>query len=629
MNKIGFFQRVAVVAAVGLIATAGYFTLKKSDNVLAGSSTTSSALAASIVQRDILSYVPADTIYFFGGLESAPFQKTLEVFSPGWSWLKKTDMSTFLEQDKTKDVPPAGKMILGLYVEYMKVLNKPSEVASRLGLGENLDAAIYSVGVLPVMRVKLTDAEAFNALLNRAEKSVGITPELHTYGGSTYRIYGFEQAGKNKAPLDLIIGEKDQYMVFALTASSLSDDMRNRILGLTKPKKSLADITLLADIKTKYNYHPAYLGYLNHREIMLGLTATDDNEFGRMLDHFINIMLSNNNDQPPLPSQHDLQPIASIDRLSSQHPLSTIQTAECRSELMAITETWPRSVFGYTQMDLGKPTKMTARGLIESTNGSLMNDLQTLRGFIPEYLFDINKRLLFGVGIGINIDGLTPVVTQIMKRLTEKDYQCQWLSDMKQSLAKLNPVFAMSMMAGMAAGVQGISFSVIDFDGTIDISQKKLPADMRNLDAIVTLSATNPESLLMMASGMLPGIPALPSDGTPVDLPLPFTLPNGESVKLAMKGNHLTAYIGKQAEQIANSLADVALSATGLSVINMNFGKYFSVLYNAMFSGKQAASIPKESKQMFEDMRNMDAQVVESFDITSQGLVVEMKMVNH
>jgi len=629
MNKIGFFQGLAVVVAVGLTVTAGYFTFKESNDLVVGSSTASSTSVVSAVQRDILSYVPADTIYFFGGLESAPFQKTLEVFVPGWSWLQKADMSTLIDQEKTKNMPPAGKMILSLYVEYMKALNKPSEVMSRLGLGENVDAAIYSVGVLPVMRVKLADIKAFNALLERAEKAVQIEPEVHTYSGTKYRLYGFEKAGANKVPLELIIGEKDQYVVFALTASSLNETVRDRVLGLTKPEKSLADITLLADIKAKYDYHPAYLGYLNHREIMQGLTATDGNEFGRMLDHFIQIATSNKNDQPPPQSQRDLQTITSTDRSSNQHPLSTIQTAECRSELMTMTETWPRSVFGYTQMDLGKPVKMTAHALIESTDGSLMNDLQKLRGFIPGHLFDINHRSLFGLGLGINIDELTPVVTRLMKSLTENNYQCQWLADMKQGLMKLNPVFALSMVSGMAAGVQGISFSVIDFDGKIDISQKKLPADMRNLDAIVTLSATNPQALLMMASGMLPGIPALPSDGTAVDLPLPFAMPNGESVKLAMKGNHLTAYIGKQAEQIANSLANVTLSATGLSVINMNFGKYFDLFYDAILSGEEAASIPQESKQMFEEMRNMDAQMIESFDITPQGLAVEMKMVNH
>jgi len=618
MNKIGFFQGLGVVV-IGFILAVGYFNVKTPDD----------KLAASAVQRDILSYVPADTIYFFGGLESAPFQKTLEVFAPGWSWLQKADMSTLIDQEKTKNMPPAGKMILSLYVEYIKALNEPSEAMSRLGLGENVDAAIYSVGVLPVMRVKLADTKAFNGLLDRAEKAVQITPKLHTYGGSSYRLYGFEQAGKNKAPLDLIIGEKDQYVVFAVTTPSLSEAMQDRVLGLIKPEKSLADMTLLADIQTKYGYHPAYLGYLNHREIMQGLTAADGNEFGRMLDHLMRVTISTNNDQPPSPSQRDVQAIASTDLPSSQNPLSMIQTAECRSELMAMTETWPRSVFGYTQMDLGKPTKMTARGLIESTDGSLMNDLQKLRGFIPEHLFDINQRALFALGLGINIDALTPVVTQLMKSLTEKDYQCQWLAEMKQGLLKLNPVFALSMMSGMAAGVQGLSFSVIDFDGTIDIAQKQLPADTRNLDVIVTLSAANPQTLLMMASGMLPGIPALPSDGSPVDLPLPFAMPNGESVKLAMKGNHLTAYIGKQSEQIANSLANVALSATGLFVINMNFGKYFNLFYNAMLSGEEAASIPEDSQQMFEEMRNMDAQVIESFDMTPQGLAVEMRMINH
>jgi len=264
----------------------------------------------------------------------------------------------------------------------------------------------------------------------------------------------------------------------------------------------------------------------------------------------------------------------------TENPLAPIQTTACRTELLTITQTWPRTVFGYTELDLKKkPIKMTARMVVENTDAAFMQQLQQLRGFIPAHVQKIDSRPALGFGFGFNIDELTPVVSQMFTEFTQKDYQCQLLAEMKQNLVDSNPVLALGMMAGMAAGVQGISATVLDIDASMNLEQKGAMPDVHSLDAIITLSAKEPQRLLLMVANFQQGMPPiqLPDDGTPIDFPIPLDL---GSVKLALKGNHIVAYIGDKAEQLAQKMANDPLAATGMFTLNMDVGKYMKLINN-------------------------------------------------
>ncbi|MCI0506960.1 MAG: hypothetical protein L0Z73_12735 [Gammaproteobacteria bacterium] len=632
----GGFIIVVVLALVGYI---GVLKIDWDNN----SGSTDSA-------REILTYVPADTLFFFGGLEPAPFQHAIDMIAPESGWLKHADWSQSLTDKDKADMPPAVLMITSLFGEYMQIMQSPATAAGKLGIGDKIDSAAYTVGFIPVMRVKLADANAFTALIDQAEKNAGLSSSKQTVGDITMRSYSFDKPGAAKSSeVNLLIGTNNQYAVISLSSKIEGDKAHNVIVGSDKPAQSLANLTVLQDIKNKYNFHPAYVSYVNHREIMNGLTGESSNEFGRMLDAVIAMAeearakaaaaqepKAGPSDDPAMAEENEggQANTPATQAANSGKPLDAIRTEACRKELMVMVDSWPQTVFGYTKLDLeSKPKVMEMRMLVESTDTAFMQEMQKIRGFIPTTLLDVTQNPIIGFGLGINMDQLSPFIAKAMQGFTSKDYQCEFLAQAKMGLLQSNPAMALGMMTGMVAGLQGISATVLDVDGNIDFGQQGAPPDIKSIDAMVTITSANPQQLLMMAANFQPGMPPLqlPPDGAPIDFPMPIPLPNGESIKLALKGNHIVAYVGERSAKLAEKLAAETLQPNGMFAFNMDFGKYMKMVANIaqnapQTEGNKPAAMTDQEKEMIKAMSSMKMQFVESFDIDPNGIAFDVKM---
>lgn len=637
MNQTRLFGGVIVVVALSLIGYVGYF---KIDWNKSGSTEAPQADAGQ--SREILTYVPADTLFFIGGLEPVPFQHAIDMIAPGSGWLKHADWSKQLTDEDKAKMPPAGLMITSLVSEYMNIMQDPATAASKLGIGNKFDSVAYTVGFIPVMRIKLADAAMFNTLIDQAEAKAGIKPKKQTMDDITLRSYSFDKPGVEKpSDANLVIGTNQQYAVISISSKIEGDKAHNVIVGSNKPTQSLANLTVLQDIKNKYNFHPAYVSYINHKEIMKGLTGEGSNEFGRMLDAAIAMAeeasaeaaanQANKEGQAANPAP---APQPSSQAAKKENPLDAIRTVACRKELMIMVESWPQTVMGYTKMDLdSKPKVMEARMLVESTDAAFMQEMQKIRGFIPASLQDVNQHPIFAFGLGLNIDAVSPFIVKTIQDFTSKEYQCEVLAEAKMTLLQSNPAMALGMMSGMVAGLQGISATVMDIDGNFDFDQQGTPPDIKSIDAIVTVSSSNPQQLLMMAANMQPGMPPLqlPPDGTPIDFPAPIPMGNGEPIKLALKGNHIVAYVGTKSAQLADSLAKTKLQANGLFAFNLDFGKYMKMIATMAENAPQAdktkpTAMTDQEKQMVKAMSSMKMQIVESFDIDPNGVAFDVKM---
>ncbi len=640
MNSSRLFQGAAVAASLALAAyiTVMYVLEGEEDSKTVTAS--SGNVASHNVTRDILSYVPADTIYFFGGLEPASLKDMIKIIEPQWGFMQPADFKKALDQQlpNNKNMPPAVKMLTGLFIEYVTAFKDLETVQSTLGLNDELDAVLYSVGTIPVMRIKLADTNAFNAFIKSAEAMAQVTSVQESQGELSFKTYRFstsENDRQNATDAKLVISVNNDYALITLLTSLEEQATRDVILGVKKPANSLANATLLTDLTSRHNFHPAYLGYISHEEIVKGLTTPEGNEFGRMLGALLNTV-SAQEIPGEMPDQVDgdaEQTPTAQNKPVTENPLAPIQTTACRTELLTVTQTWPRTVFGYTELDLKKkPIKMAARMVVENTDAAFMQQLQRLRGFIPAHVHKIDSRPALGFGFGFNIDELTPVVSQMFTEFTQKDYQCQFLAEMKQGLVGSNPLLVLGMMTGMAAGVQGISATVLDIDASMNLEQKGAVPDVHSLDAIITLSAKEPQRLLLMAANFQQGMPPiqLPDDGTPIDFPIPLPTSDLGSVKLALKGNHIVAYIGDKAEQLAQAMANDPLAATGMFALNMDFGKYMKLVNSFVQTiDTTDGKISEQDKAILEGMAEMDMQFVESFDITPQGIVLDVRMTMH
>lgn len=631
MNKqANLFAGIAVVVAVSIVAYIGFFKIDRDK----GSATSNSGQPQAETNREIFSYVPADTLFFFGGLSTMSFEDAISVMNPGGGWIQHAELSNQLSDEEKKQMPSAALMVNSLMSDYMKLLKEPQSAGSKLGIGDHIDAISYTIGFIPVLRIKLEDSKAFNQFVDAIEKQESIIPTKSVIGDMNLRAYSLDVPGdSNPSAANLIIGSNSQYAIFSLATKIEDEKTRQLIVGASKPEKPLDAIATLQPIKTKYHFHPAYIGYVNHREIMKGITGEGNGEFGRMLDAVINMANQANadagEDAVKNQSNENTTPPA------NEKPLEAIRTDACRKEMMALVDAWPQSVFGYTKLEIkAPPTSLEASMIIEGTDEEFMKTMQTLRGYIPKMLLDTSERPAFGFGLGINIDALSPFVAKATQGFISKQYQCDFLAQTKQSLVQSNPAMALGMMSGMVSGIQGVSVTVFDMEGKLDVSQPGAIPEINKIDAMITISSSNPQQLLMMAANMQPGMPPLqlPPDGTPIDLPVPLPIPALAQMKLALKGNHIIAYIGERATKYAESMASEKLEPRGIFAINMDFGKYMSLIAEAARADieanqdNQPTSLAKKDQAMLDAISKTNMQFVETMDIRKDGIAFDIKM---
>lgn len=572
-----------------------------------------SGASSSSSDSGILSYVPADSILFVGGLEPVSIKESTQMFSEN-SGLFLQGFKENLKKKSPENSPPAAKMFSQLLVDYFDLLSNPDQVAQKLGIDDKSRAVIYTVGTMPVIRMKLKDKAAFDQFILASEKSAGVAAAEETIGSAKVRKYSFDNKPAPDVPA-LIIGTQGDYAIISAKIDKLGDEVNKQIVGDIKPKASLS-VDTLKQLVASYHYDPRYLFILDHKQIVRGITRSD-NQFGSMLNAIISIAQKS--------QAADMGQTAGENAPATQeNPLAKLQTPACQKELAAKVETWPRTVGGYTTLNFAKPAKFDFKAVVEINDAKFVKSLKTLRGVLPSYIANRENNMIFGLGLGINIDAIAPFVTQFIQEFTAQNYQCEFLADMKKDMVEKNPAMGIAMMTGMASGVYGVSASLLSFEGKVDPSMQ-MPPDVKNLQAILTVSAKNPQMLLMMLQKMQPGMPPiqLPADGKAIDFPLP--IPTPEPVKLALKGKHIVAYIGKDAAPLADAIQKQPLEGNGMFSVNLDYQKYFELLMNG--PGMQAGmKQDPEMQKMMKFLETMKYRIIESMDVSDKGIELTAAM---
>lgn len=576
-------------------------------------------VSTAVAKPEILKYVPQDTITFFGGLKPAPFQEMLKVFTSKQNWMQDFEKFDPLQaQAHNAKQPDALKLIMSLQTQYAKALANSSTIGAVLGTGKTLEGAFYMVGAFPVFRVKLTDENAFQTFVKKAETAVNIHPGEINLDKQVVKTYSLDQPdAKSPSGADAILAVIDNYAIFTIATKLNREENLRLALGLKTPSPSLADSNYLIELQQKYHFNPEFLGYINHREIIKGLTNANSNSFGRMLEAFIQKSMTNK--RRTTNSQRNTPP----------HPLAAIQTPDCQKELMEYADIWPRSVFGYTKMDLTKqPVEITARAVIEINDNQLISGLKTLTGFIPESLLHVNNDTLLGLGIGLNVDAFMPFVNGVFSRLTQAKYLCKPLQNFQQKLIASGGPAKLGMFAGMLSGLQGVSLSIFDVDGNVGAPGTR--PQVNSIDALLSISSKTPQSLIAAASSMAPNLAniQIPADGTPVDFPVPLPVKNGGNAKIAMNDKHIVIYTGEKSLKYADILKNEALQQTGWLGFDMDFSTFEELILSKLPQVNKNRPLTQEQKDAIartqKIIKAMKMKMNEVTNVTDNGIVIDM-----
>ncbi len=499
-------------------------------------------------------YVPADTAIFFGSLKPvqfAEYARFLEAYTH--ESVDMVALQTELRKSLARiagaggEPPQALRMILGLYAEYLARMSETGGL-SPIGLADPLDSAFYLQDALPVLRIRLGDEAAFDAFIARAAARFGAKAEPGVFDGLSYQRYALTPAGAAKRSW-LVVARHRGYGILTLDLGDLVPPQTfSRALGQTRPHESLAASGKLERISRADGLLPAWIGFIDHAGLLRALTSPDD-PLAQLLDQ-----LSDD---------------------TTKRDLAAYRTPGCRRDLEAMAALWPRTVFGYTRLDLQSSPRVVGTLMkIESTDAPLMKTLMALRGFVPTY--DGGGAGKIELKLGLNVDELGPTLTQLWTRASTAKFTCEPLLAAQQGMRASSPV-ALGAMTGMIRGLRGIGLSIQEIE--LGPSSATGP-EIDRVDALVSISSEHPEQLWGLLTLFNPSLAALPlpADGQTIDLPLPIKPGIPRGLKLGHYGSHLVLFSGDRAAVAARSLARQPLASNGLYELHLDYGLFADLL---------------------------------------------------
>ena len=407
---------------------------------------------------------------------------------------------------------------------------------------------------------------------------------------TTYRSYRVTSP-EEETPLDLIIAQKDGFLTITLNTELLgSEELLAIALGFDKPVESLADSGTISDIAKKHNFSQQGIGFLNHVAIIEGITGTK----GSLL----------------------AEQLTTLSEKSNSQPFAMLQNQVCQEEYTTIAHNWPRTAFGYTQMDVtAEEATIGLSYVIESKSQVILSALKSLRGFIPSYAQDFENNIA-SVSLGLDVSQLSSSLTAIWNDLQTPAYQCEPLSMIQAQISEAGQSIGMLGMAtNMAAGVKGISAGLFDYEVSEDLNGKP---QLESLDGLVALHADSPETIFNSVKMFSPELQQvqLTANGEEVSLNeiVPIDPALNINPQVVIKGNHLVIYNGDLGKQEAEKLGTEKLSANGLYQTSFDIERIFTPLIDVISASGE--EVPENLMMLL----NYDMNMNMNLDINDQGI---------
>ncbi|WP_028766101.1 hypothetical protein [Shewanella fidelis] len=533
----------------------------------------------------VLSYVPADTPVFSAQLQPFPIKSYINSLSEAYRQYPPEALSELENEPDER-----AQFFVSLFKSYTAAMKDGDTFTKTFGLADNIRSYLYSLGAMPVLKVEVEDADAIWALLDKAEAESGLAHTLGNLKGAEYRSYLLTDP-EEQQQISLVFAVRDGIFTTTLSTSFLDASVLENALGVTPVDNSIVDAKIIENIINKHGFTNEGVSYINHQEIVTGLTSTDGNQLAGQLSKLYGIM--------------------------GEDPIDYLKTPACRAEFAAIASNWPRTVAGYDELRVtDNITELGFRTVIEGNNKVLLDAYQKLRGFLPAYTQDIDNTV-FNIGLGVDINQMVPALTTIWDDMLTPEYQCEPLAAMQMQMSQQSPAM-LGMFTGMANGVKGLGVSLVDYKISDDVNSPQL----ESLDAVVSLSADNPAILFNMAKSFMPELAnvQLPENGDAIELSsiLPIPAEMNIAPKLALKGQHLVLFSGDKGAAIANDLQNESLQNNGLFMMSTDYMKLIDPLIT--FVEMTGEPIPEE----LEAMKHYDMRTKFSIDFKPEGVEIDV-----
>lgn len=469
-----------------------------------------------------LAFVPADTPYAFANLDVADDDTRSAMLSQADAQLpaQVVQLRTTADEMAGKD-PAAANLLRALAKEFDG--KTVESFAQTNGLDLKGHMAFFGLGLAPVLRVELSDAQAFDAFVGRLESAYGKKFDVATLDKQSYRHQTLAASGTQ-----IVLAVTGKQAVVSLLPADAPQPLLRQALGLDRPAKNLQDDGRLEKLAKAKGYEKWAVGELDLDRALPLAASGKDPLFGALFRA-----------RAQAESARTGEPVAN----QLQIP------ASCQADAARIAARVPQISFGYTRLD-AKHQDMRwdvalASDITQAFSG-LKVDLPGLGANQSSSPFEFF--------LGLPVAQLRTFWSAQADAVAAKPFACPALTDLNDSFAKLGPSM---QKAGIPpfGNLLGIGLSLDSFTPDANSAIPKFTGRL-------VLGTSDPGGLLAMGQMMTPALAQLKltADGKPVALPATLSGMFGQPAWLAMGPASLGLGIGTGEDA---KLADALKAAAG------------------------------------------------------------------
>jgi len=487
-----------------------------------------------------LAFVPADTPYVVAKIKPLDddTRKALLAQADARLPLQLAQFSALADEMAATDADTA--RLLHALVDEQKG-RTIEDFATRAGIELNGRAALYGVGLAPVLRIDLADPAAFEAFIARLETAYGKPLEVAQEATQSYRRLRLPSGGTQ-----VILAVAGKQAVAALLPADAPQALLRQALGLDRPTKNLQDDGHLKTLAKAKGYQDWLVGELDLTRVLPLLAGGKDPLFSAILEA-----------RARAESAKTGEPVAN----QLQTPPS------CATDAARIAARVPGVSFGYTRLDAKHQDARFDVALAQDISqafAGLKVDLPGL-GAAGSTPFDIS--------IALPVMSLREFWSAQADAVAAKPFACPRLTDLNDQFAKLG-----SAMQSAAIPPFGDMLGLrVALDTLAPAKSSSVPA----FSGRIVLATSNPAGLLATGQMMVPSLARLKlaADGKPVALPPDMASMIGQPAWLAMGPHALALGMGAGEDaKLAEALAAPAGDAGRMLRMHINGAMYLDWL---------------------------------------------------
>jgi len=535
--------------------------------LVVGVSIGSAANAASKNSADILQYIPADTPYVIASTKPLPtkladkfeakLDEILEAYQSVLRHVLAEELEKMAAEEGAEDnAEEEAERFRGLMDEVLGLMSL--EGIRGAGIERDSAYALYGNGILPVLRMELSDEALFKAAIKRIEEKAGESLLVGSASGESYQYVPTEK-------VNVILAVFDDQLIITIVPTVYDERQVAAAIGVATPRKSLKKSKELRAIRKEYGYTDYMSGYVDFARIV-GIFAGER-------------------------SAADSDLFAALGETPPQ--LSDV----CETEIQEMAGIAPRMVFGYSEIN----DKRIKSGMVVELREDLAKGLATIPAAVPGLGSDPGGLMSFGMGM--DPMKIREFYEARLDALEADPFECEIFAELQAGVAKGREALNQPIPP-IVYSFRGFFADVTDVQG-MDMANNTPPT---SIDASILVAMKNAEAMLMMAAMFDPQIAAmnLLPDGKPVKLELAQLATIAEEAFAALSSDALSVSIGAGSEKkAAEMLVSDSASPAPFMSISIDARRYYELIAEAMANAEPEESEQEMSQEYRDAMRDI------------------------